>query len=92
MNTKRQSILMTAAQKGELSAGNSQDGGFFTFNFRQSLEKNIGIADKGKGPTWNDIATIARMQTIARANRTKCRMPDESLKICVQNPVFRMEQ
>lgn len=91
MNPKRSSILMTAAQKGELSAGNAHDGGFFTFNFRESLEKQIGLFDKSREVSWNGILNMARTQTIARANRTKCRQPDESLKICVQNPVFRFE-
>ncbi len=91
MNQKRMSILMTAAQKGELSAGNAHDGGFFTFNFRESLEKQIGLFDKSKEVSWNSILNMARTQTIARANRTRCRQPDESLKVCVQNPVFRME-
>ena len=91
MNQRRTSILMTAAQKGELSAGNAHDGGFFTFNFRESLEKQIGMFDKSKDVSWDGIMTMARTQTVARASRTLCRQPDESLKVCVQNPVFRME-
>jgi hypothetical protein len=36
MNDKPLSVLMTAASKGELSAGNST-GGIFTFNFREFI-------------------------------------------------------
>lgn len=91
LNPKKMSLLMTAAQKGELSAGNTNDGGFFTFNFRESLEKHIAIFEKNKDVSWNTIITSAKSQTIARASRTLCRQVDESLKVCVQNPVFRME-
>jgi hypothetical protein len=91
MNPKKMSVLMSAAQKGELSAGNGQDGGFFTFNFRESLEKKIGLFDKGKDVSWAAILVAAKTQTIARADRTKCRMPDDSWKTCVQHPVFIME-
>lgn len=91
MNPARISILMTAARKGELSAGNTQDGGFFSFNFRQSLEKSIGLVNKDKEVSWTTILNNARTQTVERANRTLCRMPDESLQRCVQNPVFKLE-
>lgn len=91
MNPKKISVLMTAAQKGELSAGNGHDGGFFTFNLRESLEKHIGLFDKSKEVSWASILTTAKTQTIARANRTLCRMPDESQKVCVQHPVFKVE-
>lgn len=91
MNPGRTSLLMTAAQKGELSAGNVHDGGFFTFNFRESMEKSMALYDKSKDVSWNTVAAGAKTQTITRANRTLCRQVDESLKKCVQNPVFRLD-
>ncbi|MBL7745304.1 MAG: caspase family protein [Chitinophagaceae bacterium] len=88
MNPKPLSVLMTAASKGELSAGNST-GGIFTFNFRESLEKFIGPFYFNS--SWNTILTAAKSQTISKAKRTWCRQPDNSKKVCVQNPVFKME-
>jgi hypothetical protein len=89
MNPQRISILMTAAQKGELSAGNSNDGGIFTFNFRQSLEKYLKPFTNTV--TWKELADAAKKQTIVKANHTWCRMPDNTRKVCVQNPVFKIE-
>ncbi len=89
MDSRKQSILMTAASKGELSAGNPNDGGIFTFNFRESLEKFMGPFYKNV--TWNGLADIAKKQTITKANHTWCRQADNSRKVCVQNPVFKIE-
>ncbi len=90
INQKR-SLLVTAAQKGELSAGNGADGGFFTYNFREALEKMVGIASKKANPTWDEIVADAKKGTIARANRTMCRQLDDSLKDCVQHPVAKFD-
>ena len=89
MNPKPVSVLMTAAAKGELSAGNPNDGGIFTFNFRESLEKFMGpfLNDV----TWNALIANAKRQTIVKANRTWCIQPDNSRKVCVQNPVFKVD-
>ena len=88
MDQKRQSILMTAASKGELSAGTSA-GGIFTYNFRESLEKLIGPFYNNA--TWNNILTTAQKQTIQKAQNTWCVEPDKPRKACVQNPIFKME-
>ncbi|MDX2049109.1 MAG: caspase family protein [Chitinophagaceae bacterium] len=88
MNNKPGSILVTAAQKGELSAGNST-GGIFTFNFRESLDKALGVFYNNS--SWNDVLVAAQKQTVNKAKRTWCTQPDNSKKVCVQNPVFRME-
>ena len=89
MNPKPMSLLMTAASKGELSAGNPSDGGIFTFNFRESLEKFMGPFFKNV--TWPTLLANAQKQTIAKANHTWCLQPDNSRKVCVQNPVFKIE-
>ena len=88
MDQKKQSILMTAASKGELSAGTSA-GGIFTFNFRESLEKLIGPFYNNV--TWNNILVTAQKQTVQKAQHTWCKQPDDSKKICLQNPTFKME-
>ena len=94
MNPRRMSLLATAAQKGELSAGNISEGGFFTSNFLQSLEKHIGklrTTAVPLEPVWNSVIGAATNETTVRANRKPCRMPDESVRRCVQHPVSRME-
>lgn len=83
------SLLMTAASKGELSAGNSADGGFFTFNFSESLEKAMGPFSNNV--SWPGLLTSAQKQTIEKAKRSACRQPDNSVRVCVQNPVFSVE-
>jgi Caspase domain len=88
MNPKPTSILMTAASKGELSAGNST-GGIFTFNFRESLEKSIGPFYFNSN--WNAILTTAKTQTVNKAKHTWCMQPDNSRQVCQQNPVFKMD-
>ncbi len=89
MNDKPLSIIMTAASKGELSAGNAADGGIFTYNFRESLEKFMGPAYTNV--TWDKIVENARKQSITKASRTWCFGEDNSKKVCVQNPVFRID-
>jgi hypothetical protein len=88
MNPQPVSLLITAAAKGELSAGNSNKGGIFTFNFRESLEKYLGPF--ANNVNWNDLVANARNQTINTASRTGCRQDDNTLRSCIQNPVFRM--
>ncbi|MBI5371335.1 MAG: caspase family protein [Sphingobacteriales bacterium] len=87
LSQKPMSLLMTAAQKGELSAGNAADGGIFTFNFRESLEKSLGPFTKN--PAWNTLVASAKAQTINKARHTWC--DKERKQVCVQNPVFKME-
>lgn len=94
LNPRRQSVLATAAQKGELSAGNVSEGGFFTSNFLQSLEKHIGKVRTTAQPleaTWVSIVSLATKETTTRASRKYCRMPDESVRACNQHPVFIMD-
>jgi hypothetical protein len=82
------SLLVTAAAKGELSAGNSTKGGIFTFNLRESLEKSF--SPFAKQVSWSNLIASARAQTILTAKRTGCLQDDNSLKACIQNPVYRL--
>lgn len=88
LNEKPASIMMTAASKGELSAGNST-GGIFTFNFRETMEKSFGPFYNVLN--WQQVLNLSKQQTITQAMRTLCVQPDNSRKVCVQNPVFRVE-
>jgi hypothetical protein len=88
MDTKQYSILMTAAAKGEESAGNSNDGGFFTFNFRETMEKYM--APVFKDITWEKIVQTAQTQTIAKANHNLCPKDDGKGFIrCHQTPIVK---
>jgi len=89
MSEKPFSLLMTAAAKGELSAGNSNKGGIFTFNFRESLEKFL--SPFSNDVTWTGLVISAKNQTVYNAKRTGCRQEDNSLKSCIQNPMFKMD-
>lgn len=94
LNPRKMSLLATAAQKGELSAGNISEGGFFTSNFLQSLEKHIGkvrTTQKELEPTWRSVSGLTTTETTTRASRKWCRMPDESVRACTQHPVSRLE-
>jgi len=92
LNPKRMSFIMTAARKGELSAGTISDGGFFTFNFRETLEKTVGNFGREKIVSWSAILNTAQAQTIASISGKRCRQADNSVGKCVQNPVYRSEQ
>ena len=88
MNDKPLSVLMTAASKGELSAGNAA-GGIFTFNFRESLEKIIGPFSNNV--SWPDLLNTAKKQTVNKAKHTWCKQEDNTRKVCEQNPTFKLE-
>lgn len=81
------SILMTAASKGELSAGNST-GGIFTFNFRESLEKSIGHFSNNV--SWTVLLNSAQQQTVGKAQKTWCNK--EKKIVCKQLPTYKLEQ
>lgn len=87
MSKQPLSIMMTAAQKGELSAGNPSDGGIFTFIFREQLEKALGPFTRN--PSWNNLVQSAKKETVNKAKTTWCNK--EKKIVCVQNPVFKME-
>ncbi|MEP6596965.1 MAG: caspase family protein [Ginsengibacter sp.] len=85
---QRVSILMTAAQKGELSAGNNNFGGFFTYNFRASLVNFLSPVHQFTGVSWDNLIEEAKAQTIAKADHTWCSMPDGGKAKCVQHPAY----
>ncbi len=87
MSKRPLSIMMTAAQKGELSAGNPADGGIFTFIFREQLEKALGPFTRN--PDWNNLVQSAKKETVNKARSTWCNKAQRI--VCVQNPVFKME-
>lgn len=83
-------ILMTAAKKGEMSAGNNSYGGFFTYNFRTSLLNFLSPTHEFTGVSWTKLVDEAQAQTIKKANNTLCNNPDGSRTRCIQHPVYKI--
>lgn len=84
------SILMTAAKKGEMSAGNNSYGGFFTFNFRTSLLNFLSPTYSISSVSWKTLIDEAQTQTVKKATNTLCNNPDGTRGRCVQHPVYKM--
>jgi len=87
MSKKPTSILMTAARKGELSAGNPANGGIFTFMFREQLEKSLGPFSRN--PSWKNLIEQTRTETVKKAFKTWCN--DAETIRCKQDPIFKVE-
>ncbi|MEO6252626.1 MAG: caspase family protein [Ferruginibacter sp.] len=91
MDSVRRSILMTAASKGEVSAGNNNIGGIFSYNMRTSMEKFMSPFN-GSHVTWEEILVNIKQKTRSKAANTLCPQADESYKPCTQNPLFKLEK
>lgn len=89
MNSKPMSILMTAAQKGEMSTGNLTFGGFFTSQFRTKLTTYFGPFHQF--PTWSTILEESKKETTSLAENSRCSTSGEQLKTYKQHPVFRIQ-
>jgi hypothetical protein len=83
-------ILMTAAAKGEMSAGNNSYGGFFTSNFRSTLVNFLSPAYVLNNVSWKKLVDEAQTQTVKKASNTLCNLPDGSKARCAQHPVYKM--
>lgn len=84
MSEKPVNLLMTAASKGELSAGTRENGGIFTYMFRETLGKFMGPYETVT--SWAAIVDNAAKRTVKKADGTDCRQPDDSYKPCKQQP------
>lgn len=92
MNTNRVSLLMTAAAKGQVSAGNSDDGGLFTSQFRDALDKYM--SNNFKGAQWDTVAESIQEQTTESASYGQCEIPGvtpKTYRICEQTPMFKFD-
>ena len=89
MNPKPMSILMTAAQKGEMSTGNLTFGGFFTNQFRTNLTTYFGPFHQF--PTWKTILEESKKSTTDQAENSRCSTSGEPTKTYKQNPVYRIQ-
>ena len=83
-------ILMTAAAKGEKSAGNLGYGGFFTYNFRSTLVNYISPVFSLTNVSWQKLIEEAQKQTVTKASNTKCKQDNGTWAICAQHPMYKM--
>jgi len=88
--SSRVAILMTAAAKGEMSAGNNSYGGFFTSNFRASLVNFLSPVFALNAVSWQKLIDEAQKQTVKKASNTLCNLPDGRKERCVQHPVYKI--
>jgi len=90
MSPNRTSLLITAAEKGQVSAGNPINGGIFTSQFRESLQKFMGI--NYQNITWDQIIENAKTQTATVAGYSLCPKPENPNEhsTCKQTPVVRV--
>jgi hypothetical protein len=90
MDPKPTSLLMTAAAKGQVSAGNSADGGIFSGQFRDALQKFMSITYQNI--SWQQVTENAQLQTATIAGYSLCPQPDDPkvYKDCKQTPMFKI--
>ena len=83
-------ILMTAASKGEVSAGTLAQGGFFTSQFKGALEKYMGMGNTDAF-SWNDIVMGTQSSTKTIAEGISCPLPENKTvyKPCKQTPMYK---
>jgi hypothetical protein len=92
MSPEPVSYLMTAASKGEVSAGTMSKGGFFTSQFRESLVKYTGMGNTEEFSWW-DVINQAQAETMQIAQRVDCPQPDNNkiIKPCKQTPLYKKD-
>ena len=86
MNPTPTSIIMTAAQKGEMSSGNGIVGGYFTNEFRSNLISYFKPLHNY--PTWAGVLGEVKTSTIEKADNARCSGSGEPLKTYKQHPVY----
>ena len=90
MSPDRTSILIAAAEKGQVSAGNPVNGGIFTSQFRESMQKYLSI--NYQNITWNQIIENTKTQTETVAAYSLCPKPEnpEIINKCKQTPIVKV--
>ncbi|RYF91373.1 MAG: hypothetical protein EOO03_01505 [Chitinophagaceae bacterium] len=87
LNTRRMSLLLTAAEKGQLASCNAALGAFFTYYFKSSMETALKDV-KTSNISWYQVIDKARAQTVNKARRTYCDKPYVPANICKQTPFY----
>lgn len=87
LNTRRMSLLLTAAEKGQLASCNAELGAFFSYYFKSSLETALRDV-KSTNVSWYQVIDRAKAQTVSKARRTYCDKPYIPANICRQSPQY----
>lgn len=86
LNPKRQSVLATAADVGQLASSNNKFGGFFSYFFKTSMETHFSTLKTNV--SWELVLEEAVRQTDHKAQHTYCSKPYIPENICKQNPFY----
>lgn len=89
LNTRRMSLLMTAAEKGQLASCNAELGAFFSFYFKSTMENALRDV-KTSNVSWYQVIDRAKLQTVDKARRTYCNKPYVPSNICRQTPFYQV--
>ncbi|MEP7254726.1 MAG: caspase family protein [Ferruginibacter sp.] len=89
LNAARTSILATGANPGQRSICNDDFGGFFSYNFLNSIENQLSFATTG--PSWDKIIEEARVKTRNMSLRADCPLPNNPSNSCNQIPYFEKQ-
>jgi Caspase domain len=93
LNTKRLSILGTAADRNQLAISNKTLGSFYFKFFSESLSSEVNKTNRNNVSisNWQTILENARNQTYKKSKRTYCSKPYISQNICNAMPIYIME-
>ncbi len=86
LNATRTSILATGANPDQRSICNDDFGGFFSYNFLNSIENQLSFTTTN--PNWNRIIEEARIKTRNMSLRVDCPLATNPTKKCNQMPYF----
>ena len=89
LNAARTSILATGANPGQRSICNDDFGGFFSYNFLNSIENQLSLASSN--PNWDKIIEDARVKTRNMSLRADCPLATNPSNRCNQIPYFEKE-
>jgi hypothetical protein len=86
LNAKRLSILATGANPGQRSICNDDFGGFFSYNFLNSIEGQLSFLNSNAN--WDKIMEETGGKTRKLAMRVECATPANANAKCTQIPYF----
>ncbi|MEZ5047261.1 MAG: caspase family protein [Chitinophagaceae bacterium] len=88
LNPRKTSILATAADSTQRASSNNTFGGFFSYYFKTSLEKQC--SKQTAMPNWYQLLDETKKRTIRKAQHTYCSKPYIPQNICNQVPVYNV--
>ena len=77
-------VVAAAAKNGEVARCNNEMGGYFLFNFIESLDNALSVFEKGR--SWREIINDTRREVLKLTENTNC-----SNQICTETTVSHVE-